>query len=193
MLALVGLVGQEFAAKRALRAAVLARRAARSAAERAALAEVLAARVCALPEVASAPVVAAYAGTGTEVPTGPLLDALRARGATVLLPVLLDGDDLAWGRYDGTLVEGRRGLREPPARDASIGDADVVVVPGVAYDAALRRLGRGGGSYDRALAPVTAPVVAFATDDEVLAEVPVEPHDRPVDVVVTPTRVLRRD
>jgi 5-formyltetrahydrofolate cyclo-ligase len=186
-------MGQEFGAKHALRAHVAAARAARTAEERAALAAVLAERVLALPEVASARVVAAYVGVGTELPTLPLLDALRARGAVVLLPVLRADDSLAWGVYDGTLVEGRRGLLEPGGSGASLGDADVVVVPGVAYDAAGRRLGRGGGSYDRALAAVTAPVVAPAPDDEVVDAVPVEPHDRPVDVVVTPSRVLRRE
>jgi 5-formyltetrahydrofolate cyclo-ligase len=69
--------------------------------------------------------------------------------------------------------------------------ADVVVVPGVAYDSHGNRLGRGGGSYDRALPSVTVPVVGLALDDEVVDAVPMEEHDRRVDVVVTPTRVLR--
>lgn len=193
MLALVGRVGQPNTDKRALRSRVLSERAALPEDVRHALAAAIADRLLALPEVASARVVAAYAGTGTELPTLPLLDALRARGVTVLLPVLLDDGALAWGTYDGRLVPGRRGLLEPPARDASLAAADVVVAPGVAYDAAGRRLGRGGGSYDRALAAVTVPVVGLARDEEVVDEVPVEPHDRPVDVVVTPTRVLRRD
>jgi len=193
MLALVGRMGQEFGSKEALRSRVLAARAALPEGVREGVAAVLADRVLALPEVASAAVVAAYVGTGTELPTLPLLDALVARGATVLLPVLLDDDGLAWGAYDGRLVTGRLGLLEPAASDASLAAADVVLVPGVAYDAAGRRLGRGGGSYDRALASVTVPVVAMAPDAEVVDEVPVEPHDRPVDVVVTPTRVLRRD
>jgi 5-formyltetrahydrofolate cyclo-ligase len=186
-------MGQEFGSKEALRSRVLAARSAVSEADREALAAVLAARVLALPEVSSAAVVAAYVGTGTELPTLPLLDALRARGVSVLLPVLLEDGALAWGRYDGRLVAGRLGLREPASPGASLASADVVVVPGVAYDASGRRLGRGGGSYDRALASLTVPVVAMAPDSEVVEEVPVEPHDRPVDVVVTPTRVLRRD
>ncbi|HEV2889884.1 MAG TPA: 5-formyltetrahydrofolate cyclo-ligase [Frankiaceae bacterium] len=186
-------VGQEFATKSTLRSRVLAARAALPATAREAAAATLAARLLALPEVSSARVVAAYVGVGTELPTLPLLDALRARGVDVLLPVLLEDGALTWGTYDGSLVTGRRGLSEPPSAGASLASADVVVVPGVAYDAALRRLGRGGGSYDRALATVTVPVVAVALDEEVVDEVPVEPHDVGVDVVVTPTRVLRRD
>lgn len=178
-------------AKRALRTRLLAARAAMSAADRARAAAAICDRLLDLPEVASARVVAAYVGIGTELPTRPLLDALTVRGVRVLLPVLLADDALAWGTYDAALVEGRRGLLEPLARDADLAAADVVVVPGVAYDLAGRRLGRGGGSYDRALATVTVPVVALALDGEVVDEVPVEEHDRRVDVVVTPTRVLR--
>lgn len=177
--------------KRALRARLLAVRAGLSPAERQSAALAVTARAVALPEVSSARVVAAYYGTGTELPTEPLLAALRARGARVLLPLLLADGGLAWGTYDGPLVSGRRGLREPAVADAALDEAGVVIVPGVAYDAAGRRLGRGGGSYDRALASVTVPVVALALDSEVVDEVPVEPHDRRVDVVVTPTRVVR--
>lgn len=178
-------------AKRALRTRLLAARAAMSAADRARAAAAICDRLLDLPEVASARVVAAYVGVGTELPTLPLLDTLTARGVRVLLPVLLDDDALAWGTYDATLVEGRRGLLEPARADADLAAAEVVVVPGVAYDVTGRRLGRGGGSYDRALATVTVPVVALALDGEVVDEVPVEEHDRRVDVVVTPTRVLR--
>jgi 5-formyltetrahydrofolate cyclo-ligase len=194
MLAPMGGNGADKAApyeKVALRRRLLAARAALSVAAREAAAAAVAERLLALPEVAAARVVAAYVGTGTELPTLPLLAALRQRGAVVLLPVLLDDGALAWGAYDGALVDGRRGLREPPAAGADLARADVVVVPGVAYDAAGNRLGRGGGSYDRALTFVTAPVVGLALDDEVVDAVPVEPHDRRVDVVVTPTRVLR--
>lgn len=178
-------------AKRALRARVLAERAALSATARAALARAVSDALLGLPEVASARVLAAYVGTGTELPTLPFLDALRTRGVVVLLPVLEAGDTLAWGRYDGALVRGRRDLLEPGTAGASLADADAVVVPGVAYDLAGRRLGRGGGSYDRALSAVSVPVIGVALDEEVVDAVPVEAHDRTVDVVVTPTRVLR--
>jgi 5-formyltetrahydrofolate cyclo-ligase len=174
-----------------LRARLLAARAASSAASREAASRAVVSRLLELPEVMSAGVVASYVGVGTELPTVPLLDALVARGVVVLLPVLLPDDGLAWGSYEGVLVAGRRGMSEPPASGRSLAEADVVVVPGVAYDAAGRRLGRGGGSYDRCLPSVSVPVVGLALDGEVVAQVPVEPHDARVDVVVTPTRVLR--
>jgi 5-formyltetrahydrofolate cyclo-ligase len=185
------LVARPDPTKAALRSRVLAARAALSPETRAALGAALGDRLLALPEVSAARTVAGYVGVGTEPPTLPWLDALRARGVTVLLPLLRPDSSLDWGTYGGVLVDGRLGLREPLVGGESLPSADVVVVPGVAYDAAGNRLGRGGGSYDRALSSVTVPVVGLALDDEVVPVVPVAAHDRRVDVVVTPTRVLR--
>jgi 5-formyltetrahydrofolate cyclo-ligase len=89
-----------------------------------------------------------------------------------------------------------RRLAEPAGRRLgpdAIARADVLVVPALAVDRAGRRLGQGGGSFDRALARARpdALVVALVHDDEVSSgPLPVEPHDRAVDVVVTPERVL---
>jgi 5-formyltetrahydrofolate cyclo-ligase len=185
------LVARPDPAKAALRSRVLAARAAQSPSLRASLGAAIGERLLALPEIVAARTVAGYVGAGTELPTLPWLDALRARGVTVLLPLLRADSSLDWGAYDGVLVDGRLGLREPLVGGLSLSAADVVVVPGVAYDRLGNRLGRGGGSYDRALSSVTALVVGLALDDEVVESVPVESHDRRVDVVVTPTRVLR--
>jgi 5-formyltetrahydrofolate cyclo-ligase len=134
-----------------------------------------------------------------EPDTGPLLDALCAGGTTVLLPVLLPDLDLDWAAYspkDSALQRGRFGLREPtmPALGVSaVAGADVVVCPGIAVDLAGHRLGRGGGSYDRALRRLSpgTPRVVLVYDDEVLDAVPVTDHDEPVHIALTPTRTLR--
>lgn len=161
-------------------------------------AEAVAAHVLALPEVRRAATVACYVAVGTEPGTGALLEGLRARGTHVLLPRLLPDDDLDWARYAGpdALVSARRGLLEPAGEGlgpAAVAGADVVVVPGVAVDRTGLRLGRGGGSYDRALGrvPVGTPVLVLLYDDEVLDRVPGEPHDRRVSAAVTPSGVHR--
>lgn len=130
---------------------------------------------------------AAYVSFGAEPPTGPLLYAWRGR--SVLLPVLLPDGDLDWARYDGRWQLGPGGLVEPAGPRLgvdAIADCAVVVVPALAVDAAGVRLGRGGGSYDRALARATGLVVAALYDHELVPALPSEPHDRRVDAVVLP-------
>jgi 5-formyltetrahydrofolate cyclo-ligase len=183
--------------KRALRAAVRGARSAKSPDDLAAAALALAGRVESLPAVRDAAVVAAYVSAGREPPTAVLLERWRARGLRVLLPVVLPDLDLDWAVDDGRRRPGvLRSVEEPagpPLGREAIARADVVVVPALAVDAAGHRLGQGGGSFDRALARARpdALVVALLHDDEVPATpLPVEPHDRAVDVVVTPSRVL---
>ncbi|MGW7349705.1 5-formyltetrahydrofolate cyclo-ligase [Streptomyces sp. NPDC054784] len=164
---------------------------------------VLSRRARDLPEVAAARTVAAYVSVGREPGTRPLLDALREAGTRVLLPVLLADDDLDWGVYGGAdslrPAARRRGLLEPAGpylTPDAVTEADVVLLPGLAVDAAGMRLGRGGGSYDRVLTRLAAAgaapaLVVLLYDGEVLPRVPAEPHDRPVTAAVTPSGVHR--
>jgi 5-formyltetrahydrofolate cyclo-ligase len=183
--------------KRRLRTSARAARSRRDPADVAAAAPLLAALVEDLPAVRDAGVVATYLSVGREPPTTALLAAWRARGLPVLLPVVLPDLDLDWALDDGTRQPGvLRGVAEPagpPLGPDAVARADVLVVPALAVDPQGRRLGQGGGSFDRALARARpdALVVALVHDDEVPdGPLPVEPHDRPVDVVVTPSRVL---
>jgi 5-formyltetrahydrofolate cyclo-ligase len=138
--------------------------------------------------------VAAYVPIGGEPGVSsdpPLPEVLHRAGLRVVLPVLRRDADLDWAVYGGELVEAGRGLREPPGPwlgTAAIARVDAVVVPALAVDRAGMRLGRGGGSYDRALARVRAgvPVVALLYDGELVDDLPAEPHDRAVTAVVTP-------
>lgn len=150
------------------------------------------------PEVRRAATVAAYVSVGREPGTGPLLDGLRAQGKRVLLPLLLPDNDLDWAVYEGpsSLVPAARGLLEPatpPLGVDAVATADAVVVPGLAVDRRGMRLGRGGGSYDRALArvPVGTFTCVVLNADEVLDEVPSDDHDRPVGAVVTEDGLTR--
>jgi len=181
--------------KRRLREQLLARRRGRTADDRALAAVRLAA--IAAERWAGAGCVAAYAAVGTEPPTRQLLDALHAGGARVLLPIVT-GDALGWAAYDGwdALRRSDRGLLEPdPAavEPQSLEAADVVLVPALAVDRLGHRLGRGAGYYDRALAgrTGTADLVAVVFDDEVVDDVPVEPHDIDVGWALTPSALLR--
>ena len=179
--------------KAALRARLLAARAGLSAAQRTGAARAIRDALLDRPEIQMAGTVAAYYSVGAEPDTRGLVYALWKRGSYVLLPRLRPDGDLDWASYEGpdSLVPGPRGLLEPsePPRGAgAVARADVVLVPALAVDRAGNRLGRGGGSYDRALARVgpLVPLIALLYDGELLDHVPAEGHDVPVRAAVSP-------
>jgi 5-formyltetrahydrofolate cyclo-ligase len=191
----------DLSAKSAVRRELLDARALLSPEDVQQAAAVLARLALDLTELAEASTVAAYVSVGREPGTRALLDALRARGVRVLLPVLKADNDLDWGVYEGAehLVRAGRGLLEPDGARLGVDavlDADAVLLPGLAVDAHGMRLGRGGGSYDRVLARLSAAgadpaLVVLLYANEVVARVPEEPHDHPVHAVVTPEAVRR--
>lgn len=142
-------------------------------------------------------VVCAYVPDDDEAGGRGLPDELARRGARVFLPVSPPVGPLGWAAYAGPadLVPGRFGIpvpSAPPAGPEFISDADLVLVPAVAVDRSGNRLGRGGGYYDRSLAMAgrRPRLLALLDTENVLERVPAEPHDRPVDGVITPTSVL---
>ena len=141
--------------------------------------------------------VALYAATGGELETEPLWRVVRARGLPVLWPRLGAGG-LEFARCDdaAALEPGVLGVRAPGAgcEASALGPGDLVVVPALALDRAGRRLGRGGGHYDRALAAPGARAsvrvgVGYAL--QLVDAVPVGEGDERVDLVVTERELLR--
>ncbi len=148
------------------------------------------------PEVQTARRVALYVSMGEEPQTGSLIDWLMATGREVLLPILYADNDLGWGVAPGAadLVPGRRGMSEPPVDlgPNAIATADLVICPAVAVARDGVRLGRGGGSYDRALARVRpgTPIWAAVYDAEVVEALPVDDHDQRVHAALTPNQLI---
>jgi len=141
--------------------------------------------------------VCAYVPVGAEPGSIELLDVLLRFADRVLLPVArttADDDAVAlqWGEYrPGQLVTARFGLLEPPGPwlpAATVAEAGVVFVPALAVDRAGARLGRGRGFYDRTLVlrDPQARLIAVVRDEELLDEVPHEPHDVPMTHALTP-------
>jgi 5-formyltetrahydrofolate cyclo-ligase len=188
----------DISSKRNVRTTLLSARARLTEQERAAAGRSLRDALLVRPEVEMAASIAAYVSIGTEPETRSLLFALWKRGTYVLLPLLLPDGDLDWASYEGpdSLVPGPHGLLEPtePRRGTgAIEAADVVIVPSLAIDRTGMRLGRGGGSYDRALARVGPGIltVGLVYDSELLEEVPADPHDQRVRAVVSPSGGFR--
>jgi 5-formyltetrahydrofolate cyclo-ligase len=181
-----------------LRASALATRRAMTPDERTVAGAAIARAVLGLTEISAARSVATYLSIDTEPATTTLVETLQSRGVRVLVPVLRDDLDLDWAEYgDSTAIaQGSGGLWIPDGPRLgvrSIAEVDALVVPALAVDRRGSRLGRGGGSYDRALGRVPAgrPVLALLYDGECPEAVPTEPHDRPVTLAVTPHKVLR--
>lgn len=161
----------------------------------------LSARFTSLPGYPSAATVLLYAAAfPEEIRTEPLLEHAFSAGKRVVLPrvdrargmlVLCRVDD---PRTD--LVPGTRGIPEPHAGAALVEPVEVdwVLVPGLVFDTRCYRLGRGAGHYDRLLPTLRpeAPRWALAYDCQWAAELPVEPHDVPLDGVVSPSQQRTR-
>ncbi len=181
--------------KVALRSALVAARARLPADARALHARAIAARLRSLPAFAAARTIAAYAALGAEVDPGPAVERARARGVRVVWPRAVPNDRrLAFAEASPPeLVRGPLGAAEPPPsapelpRDA----IDLVLVPAVALTPDGHRLGRGGGYYDATLATLPrAFKVGLAFDLQLVPALPFEPHDVPLDAIVTEARLL---
>jgi len=175
--------------KKAWRAQLLAARAALSDDARADRDGALVAAALELAASAGGPI-CAYVPIGTE-PGGPtLVSELVDAGHEVLLPVVpRQRGPLEWARFDGSFARGPLGLREPTGERLgveAIGMAALVLVPGLAVDRRGIRLGQGAGYYDRSLPYAHAPLIMLLNDDELVDQLPAEPHDHPVTAALLP-------
>ncbi|MDR6952166.1 5-formyltetrahydrofolate cyclo-ligase [Ancylobacter sp. 3268] len=186
--------------KPSLRAAALARRAGLDSLGRAAASARAAAHALGWLGPVEGEVVALFASIGSEIDTAPLAAGLRAGGARLALPVVVDPKAplvfRLWSAEE-PLVEvpgpGRLVIPVPP-ETALVVVPDVLVVPLAAFDPSGHRLGYGGGYYDRTLAAlrrakrVEALGYAFAVQE--LPCLPAEPHDERLDAVVTDAGII---
>ena len=180
------------AEKKRLRALALGRRAAMGDAARAAASLIAAGRAMEALGAVDGRTVALFASFRDEIDTAPLATRLHAAGAHLALPVILGRDRpllfRRWLAGDTLVPAGVFGIPEPPASAAEI-VPEVILVPLAAFDRRGLRIGYGAGFYDRTLAllrangPVTALAYAFACQE--VPQVPAEPHDEPVDMMIT--------
>jgi len=156
----------------------------------------LVARLCDQPCWATARRVLLFAPLADEPDIWPLVDQALLAGKTVALPKFA----AASGEYVAAVVQdrardlrpGRFGILEPLESQPRLplGELDLVLVPGVAFDPRGRRLGRGKGYYDRLLPQARGIKCGVAFDLQIVPELPAGPRDSKVDYVLTPTRWL---
>ena len=187
------------AEKRRLRQTALAAR--RALPDREARSRAICERLLATAAYRDARTILFYVDVDHEVQTRECLAAAIAEGKRVLVPYCV-GDDLGlFHLHHLDELEPRTfGILEPPEplraladRAIAVGEVDLVVVPGVAFDEGGARLGWGRGFYDRLLrvAPPGACLVALAFECQVFPALPAEPHDVRMDLVITEAAVYQ--
>ena len=185
------------AAKQTLRAELKARRTSLTSRELKVAGDATARLITQLPEWKQAKTVCLYASFGGELPTDALLALALLEGKRLLLPRVSHRTQLTLHEVSdlGSLQPSRLGIREPKssAPVATLADAGLILVPGLGFDGAGRRLGFGGGFYDRLLAkpPRKTFLLGHAHAFQVLPRLPDEPHDIKVKAVATPQGVIR--
>ena len=180
--------------KKALRTLIRRKERTLDPAYKAASSEAICRCVLALEEFKRAKVVFAFAGTEKEIDTSLLMSETIAAGKTLILPrcaaehaidlcVVRSADDLESGAYG--ILEPKQGC--PLVTAAEI---DFAVVPCLSFDRAGRRLGQGGGYYDRLLPQLRCPTALICREQLLSPEVPVEEHDMRCTMLITENGVL---
>lgn len=181
--------------KRTLRQFMLKKRRELSVEERQVSGHLIQQSFMALPSFAKARVIALYSPIHGEVETEAVMAAALKEGKIVLYPVVC-GDHLGFISVTDPeeMNKGAFGINEPCCRGANYlpGDADLIVIPGVAFDRFGKRVGFGKGYYDRALHTLegSGRLVGFCYDFQLVDEIAAEPHDVAVDTIITEKRVL---
>ena len=152
-------------------------------------------RVLSLPEYEKCVELFCYFSSGREVSTRKLIKKALSDGKTVALPEAMSGGAMIFRRIRDTdsLCQGKFGIMVPDGQCGIIlPDADALaVVPGMCFGENCRRLGRGGGYYDRWLAEKNINTVGLCREKLMRATVPVDRYDVTVRAVVTEERVVR--
>jgi 5-formyltetrahydrofolate cyclo-ligase len=140
---------------------------------------------------ASGTVISGFWPIRSEADIRPLMAHLRARGARLCLPVVLDRETIVFRAWEPDAPVVKTGFGTTgPGPEAALLEPDILLVPLSAFDTAGNRIGYGAGHYDRAIdrlkAKGRAPkLIGIAFDCQEVASVPVEPHDVPLDAILT--------
>lgn len=137
--------------------------------------------------------VCSYIGIGREVPTLDILRDCVTRKVAISAPVIVGPGRMVAKEIKklDALPADPFGIPSPPEEAATVHSAEVVLVPGLAFSEDGKRLGRGGGYYDRFLSSFRhTHRVALAYEAQLVPDLPIENHDQRVDIIVTESRVI---
>jgi 5-formyltetrahydrofolate cyclo-ligase len=144
-----------------------------------------------------------YIAMSVEVDTTPIVTRAYREGRQVAIP-RIEGEEITFYRYEGRtrgLVPNQFGILEPDPEWVTVDPRELtegpllILAPGLAFDRALRRIGRGKGYYDRFLArarsgPQECQVVGLTLAEQVVEEVPVGPQDQLLDGLISDREII---
>lgn len=157
-------------------------------------------RLTTLPAVKHAKGIGVYSAYGSELSLKPSVEMLRSRDIppTIAYPVMVNETTMVFVTFsaddDKRVLDNPTTLvtNIPPERVIDPAELELILVPGLAFDTHGNRLGQGGGFYDRFL-PHTGSgttTIGIAFDEQVIEQVPTDVHDRRVNYILTPTRLI---
>ncbi|MFC1769173.1 5-formyltetrahydrofolate cyclo-ligase [Nanoarchaeota archaeon] len=135
-----------------------------------------------------------YASFDGEVDTHVLINELLKQKKNVILPKIRDRL-LMPIKISGfeDLLPGRYGILEPQQNTTfPIKKIDLIILPGVCFDKNCHRIGFGEGYYDKFLPKLNCPIIALAFDFQIVEKIQNDPHDVPVDLIITEKRIIKR-
>lgn len=143
-----------------------------------------------LEEVSNASTIALYLAKNGEVDAKPFFDFLEAQKKKILVPVTKDEIELVEFTSFDELTEGKFKVLEPRIKVKSEVPPDVLIIPGLAFDQDMHRLGYGKGYYDRLLKKVKSIRIGVCFDFQIVEKIPKHEHDEQMDIIVTEKRIL---
>lgn len=184
--------------KKKMRDVILRQRDAMSPAARSSASRAIIEKICALPQYGTAKVVLTYMGFGTEIDTQPFFERIVNDGKTAVLPRVDRATQtliLHSARSMPELITSKYGILEPgtDAPTVAISNIDFVLMPGVAFDRNGNRLGYGRGYYDKLVSTANPALarVAAGFSCQIVESVPVGPHDKKVDCIITDNEIIK--
>ncbi len=133
-----------------------------------------------------------YASFGSEVDTWRIFDYCIANSIKTAFPKVKDRDlELCWVDRPECLDRGYKSILEPKeGKIANLQEIDLIAVPGIDFDKKCFRIGYGGGFYDRLLSFSHGLAVGLAYEEQIIDEIPIEPFDKKVDLIITDERMI---
>lgn len=183
-----------FEEKKQLRDSLKQRRAEISEPDRESYSKIISDQLFGLKEIQEANVVFAYISYATEVVTHNILKKLLADGKKVVVPKILSSKQMVAQHFDDwdDLEPGTLGILTPKNGEITNEPVDIAITPGLGFTEKGHRIGFGAGYYDRWFATHEVRMkVAIAFETQIVASLPIEETDIPVDRILTEKRLIK--